>query len=1181
MKRILSSLVLALACTIAFSQNDQRIAKSKTPLSDIQQVVMPLQDNAALLEAEMQRREPGIAPQFAVNLETDISPNTHGQWERLTNGQALWRLRIFSKDAKSLNLGFTKYNMPRGGSLIIYSPGQERVMGPFTPADNEEHEQLWTPVLEDEELVIEVKIPVESKDELELELKYVNHDFAGFSEMASGSCNLDVICGAADGWEIVDKYRDIIQSVAVYSVGGSLSCTGFLVNNARQDCTPYFMTANHCGVGSNNASSLVAYWNFENSTCRQPNSPASGGNGNGQLNDSNSGSIWRASWAPSDFTLVEFDDPVSETANGFFAGWSAEFVMPQDTIISIHHPNLEEKRISFEFDPAQPGNGLNGNIVSISNADHVIIPDWDIGTTEPGSSGSPLFNNQRKVVGQLHGGNAACGNDAYDTYGWFNSSWEGGGTPNTRLKDWLDPDDSGITEMDGRAVMQCNFFVDASPASQEICAATDVLYTINVSDNFQNDVDLTINNLPMGLVATFGANPVAPGGTTDLTITNTGSLSAGVFSFSVSGTDGVESNNTDLTLFVVAGLPPVPDLNSPVDQEVGVVTFPTFSWSSVANTSYTIEIATDADFTTIIETANGITGSQYQVSSSLSITQEYFWRVKGENLCGENDWSAVHSFTTAAILCALTPSTDLPVVIPQNGMPIVSSTLEIQNGGTISDVNVHNIEIAHTWVSDLRIELTSPEGTTIQLMNNVFGGECQGDNLAISFDDQAANSYAMLDAMCNITDPALEGTFQPSAALSNFAGEESAGPWTLRVFDDVNQDGGSITNWELELCTAIPNDQSVTPSEDEITTCIDASSSFSITLGNGFADSIGISLSANNLPMGAIATFDPNPAMPSSQVMVTLSGATEIGDFDIDIIADDGMLTGQGQVQWKVNGPSLGVPQLNFTTCNVSTILVPINVGECAGANGIDLTISGLPMNATAVFSSNPVFSNENPSVDITLNIVAPGNYPITINGDDGVNNVSASFNLIVEGPASTTNLLVPSDGEIDVDIEPTLTWDAAPDAIDYKFEIATDVDFNNIVFETTQPQTAIALPSMLDYLTLYYWRITSFNDCGGSTTAPFSFTTEMANAVVEIDGFQLEILPNPTSGILQINSSVPLIENIDIKVFSINGIELLEAKIGKGFSQTIVDLTGYPSGIYLLQLATGNEIKTEQIVLE
>ena len=176
--------------------------------------------------------------------------------------------------------------------------------------------------------------------------------------------------------------------------------------------------------------------------------------------------------------------------------------------------------------------------------------------------------------------------------------------------------------------------------------------------------------------------------------------------------------------------------------------------------------------------------------------------------------------------------------------------------------------------------------------------------------------------------------------------------------------------------------------------------------------------------------------------------------------------------------------------------------------------------------------------------------------------------------------MISPTDGELNVSIEPTLSWEAVADAINYKFEIATDSDFNNVISESTVTQTSITLPP-LDGLTLHYWRITSFNNCGGTTIAPFNFTTEDATAVVEIDGFQLEILPNPTSGILQINSSTPLNENISIKVFSINGIQLLEAKMERGFLQKIVDLTSYPSGVYFLQLITEHAVKTERIVVE
>jgi hypothetical protein len=216
MKKLTPLLLASLFSLAVFSQSDPRITSTKTPLAEVPLYDLPHQNNEGLLAEEMERRGPGIAPKFAVSMEVDINPATHGHWEQMADGNMLWRLRIRSEGAKSLNLGFTKYVMPDRGSLVIYTPDQQTVMGPFTPADNEEHEQFWTPMLPGEELVLEVKLPAFQVESLQFELKSVNHDFLGFAEVASGSCNLDVICGAADGWAIVDRYRDIIQSVGVF-----------------------------------------------------------------------------------------------------------------------------------------------------------------------------------------------------------------------------------------------------------------------------------------------------------------------------------------------------------------------------------------------------------------------------------------------------------------------------------------------------------------------------------------------------------------------------------------------------------------------------------------------------------------------------------------------------------------------------------------------------------------------------------------------------------------------------------------------------------------------------------------------------------------------------------------------------------------------------------------------------
>ncbi len=888
MKNYLLVLVILLALPIlSFAQKDARIASGLKALDEVPQMVMPALNNESLYEAELNRRGPGIAPRFAETMEVQVSTTTHGTWEMADNNNLVWRYRVHSAGAKSLNFGFSKFIMPEGGTLILYAANKNKVMGPFTPADNEVHEELWTPIIDSDDVIIEVQLPAEMQSELQLELKSVNHDYVGFSEMSSisGSCNLDVICGAADGWEIVEGYRDIIRSVAVIAQGGGTFCTGFLVNNVNNDCTPFFMTANHCGVNSANAASLVTYWNFENSTCRQPGSSQSGGNGNGQLNDFNTGAIHRASYAPSDVTLLELDDPVSPESNAFFAGWSAEFVIPQDTIIAIHHPSTDEKRISFEFDPAAPGLDLANNIVDISQADHIIIPDWDIGTTEPGSSGSPLYNNQKQVVGQLHGGGAACGNNLYDTYGWFNTSWDGGGTPATALRFWLDPNDTGILNIPGK---DCNFSVSVDPPFQELCAPLDATFNLLVAENFAADVTLTASNVPAGAMVSFLPNPVPPNGTSVMTISNTGAVTSGQYQMEVNGTDGFESTTSLVTVTILEGAPTMVSQLQPSNGETATITAPVFSWNpSAGGGEYEIQIATDAAFIDIVETAPGLTTAMYS-SGFLNTLTTYYWRVKGNNICGEGPWSMVWNFTTADIACGSINATDVPIDIGTGPANTVSSTLNISISGLITDINLSNLEINHTYVGDLSGTLESPSGTVIQLFNEPDDGGCGESNISVTFDDNAMNTAADFVASCDGGGTAVAGMFQSADPLSTFNGEDPNGNWILTIIDDAGADGGAITGWDIDICSSIPVDISLSPSSNELSGCLSDDYSLELSIGTEF-EATGAMLSVAGNPAGSTVTFSNNPAMPGSIVNVDITGVNTAGTFPLTFTADDGV----------------------------------------------------------------------------------------------------------------------------------------------------------------------------------------------------------------------------------------------------------------------------------------------------
>ncbi|MDF1797981.1 MAG: trypsin-like peptidase domain-containing protein [Planctomycetota bacterium] len=412
------------------------------PLADVPVLAVPALDLKQVEAEDLAREASGLPPRFAVPNAVDVTPAERGLWEDIGGGDLMWRLRIQAPNAGSINLGFTDYVLPDGAQLLIYGANTGHVIGPFTPADNALHQELWTPVILTDDVIVELTLPAASLAGLGLELTHVGSGYRGFGipdkragATKSGSCNVDVVCPEGTGWEAE------IGAVGVISTGGSTFCTGFMVNNTANDRKPYFMTANHCGISAGNAASLVVYWNYETTVC--------GGSPDGSLGQFQTGSFFRSSYGASDFTLVELDSAPNPAWDVTFAGWDRTGA-EATTAIAIHHPSTDEKRISFEFQPTTTTDYLGTSVPG--NGTHVRVEDWDVGTTEPGSSGSPLFDQNHRVIGQLHGGYAACGNDDADWYGRFSVSWTGGGTPSSRLLDWLDPAGTGATAVDSLGV---------------------------------------------------------------------------------------------------------------------------------------------------------------------------------------------------------------------------------------------------------------------------------------------------------------------------------------------------------------------------------------------------------------------------------------------------------------------------------------------------------------------------------------------------------------------------------------------------------------------------------------------------------------------------------------------------------------------------------------------------------
>ncbi len=465
---LITAMFLDTVIDAVYAEQPTAFTHKVQPVERIERVVTEPIDLQAIKLEDEQRELEGAPYRFAIPRSTLIAVDTSGTWEEIDDKTLLWRLRISSPGAESLNLGFTRYHMPSGGILFVYSADGSQVLGPFTERHNEDHGQLWTPVILSDEIVVELTIPAESVPQLDLELTSINHGYRGFEvpeTEKSGACNIDVVCPAGDPWQ------DQIRSVAVYSIGGSLICTGVLVNNTAEDNTPYFLTANHCGVDSGNAYSMVVYWNYQRPSC---------GSGSGSLSQYQSGAYFRASYTSSDFTLVELDDDPDCSFNVYFAGWSRSSTAPSSAV-AIHHPSCDEKSISFENNPTSITSYLGSS--SPGDGTHIRVADWDLGTTEPGSSGCPLFDPSKRIVGQLHGGYAACDNDLADWFGRFYKSWTGGGTNSTRLSNWLDPLGTGQTTLDGKN-NPCGGVQPLSNDTPVIFSAIpkDFSFTVNSSD---------------------------------------------------------------------------------------------------------------------------------------------------------------------------------------------------------------------------------------------------------------------------------------------------------------------------------------------------------------------------------------------------------------------------------------------------------------------------------------------------------------------------------------------------------------------------------------------------------------------------------------------------------------------------------------------------------------------------
>lgn len=378
---------------------------------------------------------------FAYNHMTDFNMNNSGTWTNLQNGGKLWRLKVNSKNALTLNFFLKDVKIPEGNQLFVYNEDKSFILGSFTENHLYE-EQLGTELIPGETAIVEYYVaPQNQNHPHSLTIEMIGHGYRTVAEFqnkafgSSGSCNMNVNCPDGSNWT---NQRNSVAMLVQGGVNGSGFCTGSLINNTANDGKPYFLTANHC---YSNPAQWVFRFNWQSANCPNPSSSPTNFN-------SLSGATLRARRAASDFCLVEItgglnNGTIPANFNPYFSGWDIA-TTGHTTAVGIHHPAGDIKKISFD-DNAPTVSNYNG----ISNNTWRVV--WDRNTTtEGGSSGSPLFNQNGRIIGQLWGGSASCSNLAGpDYYGGLFMSWTASSNSAEQLKYWLDPSNTGTTTIEG------------------------------------------------------------------------------------------------------------------------------------------------------------------------------------------------------------------------------------------------------------------------------------------------------------------------------------------------------------------------------------------------------------------------------------------------------------------------------------------------------------------------------------------------------------------------------------------------------------------------------------------------------------------------------------------------------------------------------------------------------------
>ena len=260
------------------------------------------------------------------------------------------------------------------------------------------------------------------------------------------------------------------------------------------------------------------------------------------------------------------------------------------------------------------------------------------------------------------------------------------------VADALNPHSPGSPQQDFALVCynclfgEDTFTLSLSETALGVClpdsGSDDQLINVSVGAlaDYVGTVELSTAGVPAGVSSSIDPSSVAAPGSASWTLGISDSAAAGSYLLELIGDDGDESKSAELALLLDAFLADGPGLTSPANAATDVSLTPGFAWNAQGGAAdYRFQLASDSSFDTIL-IDEVLDETSFVPASELDTGTEYFWRVSGNNLCGQGDWSPTFSFTTRLEPVAEFSAEEFSLEVPQNGGGSVE--LLISNTGT-------------------------------------------------------------------------------------------------------------------------------------------------------------------------------------------------------------------------------------------------------------------------------------------------------------------------------------------------------------------------------------------------------------------------------------------------------------------------------------------------------------------